>query len=81
MRARVLFLSALLLTACLGPTQANLDRVRPGMSPVEVRALLGKPDRVESSETIGAAGLVYFYGKDVRVVFLNRAVLSKEGRF
>ncbi|MDR1144559.1 MAG: outer membrane protein assembly factor BamE [Verrucomicrobiales bacterium] len=74
-----------LLAACSGKlTNHNLAKVHHGMSAAEVRALLGAPTRVETSETLGIRGSSYLYvtGRhQVRITLVNDAVIGKSGNF
>ncbi len=80
----VLF-AALFLAGCAAKlTNDNLNKVHNGMSQAEVQAILGKPSRVESGETLGIRGTTFYYdakGASVQIVFLNDAVLVKQGSF
>jgi outer membrane protein assembly factor BamE (lipoprotein component of BamABCDE complex) len=74
-----------LLAACSGKlTNHNLAKVYHGMSAAEVRAILGDPAKVETSETLGIRGSSYLYttGRhQVRITLVNDAVIGKSGNF
>jgi outer membrane protein assembly factor BamE (lipoprotein component of BamABCDE complex) len=62
----------------------NLTKIKNGQTEEEVTAILGKPDRIETGETLGLRGTTYYYsgnGAEVKVVFLNNSVMAKEGSF
>jgi len=75
----------LVMTACGNKlTAENLVAVKPGMSPEEVRKILGKPHQVETGEMIGLSNTTFTYKKgDVQVVvgFINDKVTYKKGSF
>jgi len=65
-------------------TSANLDKVHNGMSKKEVEALLGKPNRIETGETLGIRSSTYTYSKkdaEVKIVFFNDHLMLKNGTF
>jgi len=74
-----------ILTACSGRlTDENLHKVKSGMSEAEVRAILGKPTKIETSETLGIRGSSYTYEKGknkVQITFVNDVVIGKSGNF
>jgi hypothetical protein len=76
---------ALGLAACGGRlTQANLDKVKMGMSEDQVAAILGKPSRTEVSDNPLIKSSVYIYEKGdskVSVTFVNGSVLTSQGTF
>jgi hypothetical protein len=54
------------------------------MTETDVQKILGKPDSVETGETVGIRGTTYYYKSgdtQVKVIFLNNAVMAKEGSF
>jgi hypothetical protein len=75
----------LLLTACSRLTEANLEKIHNGMSPDEVKAILGDPTSSQSSNTLGIiSGTTYTYHSktsDVTITFLNDKVIATEGDF
>ncbi|HEY8966885.1 MAG TPA: outer membrane protein assembly factor BamE [Candidatus Methylacidiphilales bacterium] len=75
----------LLLSACASKlTDENLRKVRTGMSVAEVKAILGSPDKSETSETLGIRATTYYYKTshgEVKISFLNDNVMVKEGAF
>lgn len=81
----VLAVLALGLAACGNKrTPDNLARVKSGMSTEEVKAILGKPDRVETGSILGLEGTTFFYEKDgakVQIQFINGEVTVKLGSF
>ncbi len=92
---RLLSLLALLLfagtfiTACSKSgneklTAVNLDRVTVGMKKIEVKEILGEPNRIETGQFTLLEKTTYYYesGKaKVTVTLLNDAVVSKDGSF
>ena len=76
---------ALLIVSCASKlTNDNLNKVKTGMNASEVEAILGKPDRTETSETLGIRATTYYYKSssgEVKVSFLNDGVMVKEGTF
>jgi len=75
--------AALALTACstCGALDSKMGKIKPGMTPDEVKTLLGQPTRIDHSETAGAQGDVYLYptsGGEGRVVFFNSSVFKIE---
>ncbi len=75
----------LLVTACSRLTQDNLQKVHNGMSPDEVKAILGSPTSSASSNALGIiSGTTYTYhsgSSDVKITFLNDKVIATEGEF
>lgn len=78
-------LMAFVLVACSSKlTNENLDKVKAGMSETEVKKILGNPEKVATSETLGIRGTSYYYkngSKEVKILFLNNNVMAKEGSF
>jgi hypothetical protein len=74
-----------LLAACGGKlTNANLLKVKNGMSEARVRELLGKPAQIKTGEVLNIRGTTYLYEKGrnkVQVIFINDAVINKSGSF
>lgn len=67
-------------------TQANLDRIKDGMSAAEVKSILGTPSdsKSEPIPVVGGTKTTYTYtNKEDRVVIVlkNDTVQSKEGHF
>jgi len=86
LRGGLLSLAAvLLLTACGSKlTVDNLQKVKSGMSPDEVKAILGSPSETQSTGALGLSGTTYVYhgqSAEVTIVFLNDKVMTKEGKF
>ncbi len=84
MKPFALFLPAiaLLLAAC---STCGLDSqmalIKPGMNSGQVENILGRPSRIDQSETTGLTGIVYHYSTpagEARVVFVNDAVFTSE---
>ena len=76
--------AALLITACSRLTPANLQKIHNGMTPDEVKGILGSPTSVESSGALGFTGTTYTYhsgSSDVKITFLNDKVMATEGEF
>jgi hypothetical protein len=84
MKRQILFIILLfgpvVLTSCSSAVSAEkMARIHPGMKSADVEAILGRPDHIEQSETVGLRGQVYDYPAptgDGRVVFLNDAVFQ-----
>ena len=80
-----LIAATLLVVACSSKlTNENLTKVKTGMSVSEVESLLGKPAKIETSETLGIRATTYYYKSssgEVKVSFLNDGVMVKEGTF
>lgn len=76
--------TAFALSACSSAvTPEKIAQVKPGMTPDQVQALLGKPARIEQSETQDQAisGEVDHYpaaSGEGRVVFVNHTVFHAE---
>ena len=65
-------------------TNENLNKVYNGMTEAQVEAILGKPTRIETGETLGIKGSTYYYdkgGAHVEITFLNNGVMVKQGTF
>lgn len=67
-------------------TQANLDKVQPGMSSAQVEAILGEPtdSRTDPIPIVGGTKTTYTYATDqahIVIVLKNDEVQSKEGNF
>jgi outer membrane protein assembly factor BamE (lipoprotein component of BamABCDE complex) len=74
----------LLLTACSKLTEDNLQKVHNGMTPDEVKAILGAPTDTQSGSVIGISGTTYLYHtstSDVKITFLNDKVIATDGEF
>ncbi len=76
---------ALSLTACGSRlTSDNLQKIHNGMTPQEVKAILGSPASVETSGALGLTGTTYSYKSgtsEVKIVFLNDKVMATQGDF
>jgi hypothetical protein len=72
--------SALLLTACSSAVVSVAQgRVTTGMKPDQVESILGRPTRIDESDTTGATGKVYLYVNNdgwARVIFVNDTVFK-----
>ena len=78
--------AALLLTACSSKlTEANLDKINNGMTPDEVKAVLGDPTSSQTGSALGIiSGTTYVYHtdtSDVKITFVNDKVIATEGEF
>jgi len=75
----------LLVAACSRLTEANLEKVHNGMTPDEVKAILGDPTSSETSNALGIiSGTTYTYhtsSSDVKITFVNDKVIATEGEF
>ena len=87
-RGTLTLLAAILtlaLTACTSKlTQENLNKIHSGMTVDEVKAILGSPNDVQSSDLLGLKSTAFTYhtkSAEVKVVFLNDKVMSSEGDF
>jgi hypothetical protein len=73
------------LTACSRLTESNLEKVHNGMSPDEVKAILGDPTSSETSNALGIiSGTTFTYHtrtSDVKITFVNDKVIATEGEF
>jgi len=82
LRMTTLLGSALALTACSSAvTPDKMAQIKPGMKTDQVEAILGRPARIEQSETTGLSGEVDYYpapNGDGRVIFLNNIVFKAE---
>jgi outer membrane protein assembly factor BamE (lipoprotein component of BamABCDE complex) len=76
---------ALLLTACSRLTEDNLEKIHNGMTPAEVKDILGEPTSSDTSSALGIiSGTTYVYHtqtSDVKITFLNDKVIATEGEF
>jgi predicted small lipoprotein YifL len=84
---------SLALTACGGGspltlTQDNLDKVHKGMSPADVKAILGDPTSSSSNPIpiVGGTETKYIYsnaqnGTEATIVFKNDQETDKSGTF
>jgi len=76
---------SLLLTACSRLTEDNLQKIHNGMTPAEVKAILGQPTSSDTSSALGIiSGTTYTYhsgSSDVKITFLNDKVIATEGEF
>lgn len=76
--------SALALTACSSAvTPEKMSQIKPGMNASEVEAILGRPTRIDQSETADQtlSGEVDHYVGSVdegRVIFVNHTVFKAE---
>jgi hypothetical protein len=77
--------SILLLTACSRLTEDNLQKIHNGMTPAEVKAILGDPTSSQTGSALGiVSGTTYIYhtsSSDVKITFLNDKVIATEGEF
>ena len=65
-------------------TPDNFSLVKNEMTEAEVKALIGKPSKVESDDILGFSTTTYTYKKgetEVKVGFINGKVTLKSGRF
>ncbi|MDX2225875.1 MAG: hypothetical protein SFY92_02065 [Verrucomicrobiae bacterium] len=81
-----LTVSLLLVVGCSRLTSANFDRLKPGMKPDEVRAILGNPSREDASNTLGISTKSWTYksfGKSAELTFVNDSLVNmeKSGKF
>jgi len=83
--SRALFVAAALaLTACsICGLNHDLGLIKPGMKTSEVEALLGRPARIDQTETADqtVTGEVYHYSTpsgEGRVIFINGVVFKSE---
>ncbi|MDZ4814799.1 MAG: outer membrane protein assembly factor BamE [Verrucomicrobiota bacterium] len=78
---KVLFVSAFLLVAACGSklTSNNLDKIKEGSTAADVKMLLGKPTKENSTSLIGVSTTTYQYEegtKKVSITFVNEKVVS-----
>lgn len=75
----------LLLTACASKfTESNLQKIHDGMTPDEVKAVLGPPTEVQDQNIMGINSTVFIYRAshaNGKIVFVNGKELTKEGEF
>jgi hypothetical protein len=75
----------LLLTACSKLTEDNLQKIQPGMTTAEVKAILGEPTSSQTGNMLGlVSGTTYVYHtdkSDVKISFVNDKVVTTEGNF
>jgi hypothetical protein len=82
-----LILTAMLLIVACGAnplTNENLAKITLGMSEEEVIQILGKPHRTDISETLGIRSTAHHYkqgDREVKIIFINDKLFSKEGSF
>jgi hypothetical protein len=83
--ALVAVAALLLVTACSRLTEDNLQKIHNGMTPAEVKAILGEPTSSATSSALGIiTGTTYTYhsgSSDVKITFLNDKVIATEGEF
>ena len=81
-RTVLLCSGALALAACSSAvTPDKIAQIKPAMNAAQVEAILGRPTRIEQSETTGLTGEVDYYpasNGEGRVIFLNNAVFKAE---
>jgi outer membrane protein assembly factor BamE (lipoprotein component of BamABCDE complex) len=82
----VLFLAAAVaLAACSKLTEDNLQKIKPGMTTDEVKAILGEPTSSQTGSALGlVSGTTYVYHTDkseVKINFMNDKVVTTEGDF
>ena len=77
--------AALLLVACSRLTETNLQKIHNGMTPDEVKAVLGDPTSSQTGSALGIiSGTTYVYhtdASDVKITFVNDKVIATEGEF
>ncbi|MFQ5894085.1 MAG: outer membrane protein assembly factor BamE [Nitrospinota bacterium] len=71
----IILLGASLLAAC-GPTDADFNKVEIGMTPKEVRAVMGGPD--STKEIFGAAEQWIYKDKYVVQFALGKVVIKEK---
>ena len=83
--AAILPAIVLFLVACSRLTEDNLKKIHNGMSPADVKAILGEPTSSDTSSALGIiSGTTYTYhsgSSDVKITFLNDKVIATEGEF
>jgi len=83
-RKTLVVAAALALTACsICGLNHDLGLIKPGMKTSEVEALLGRPARIDQTETADqtVSGEVYHYSTpsgEGRVIFINGVVFKSE---
>ena len=74
--------SVFALAACSSAvTPDKISQIKPGMKNDQVEAILGRPIRIEQSESTGLSGEVDHYpaaNGEGRVIFVNNAVFKAE---
>jgi outer membrane protein assembly factor BamE (lipoprotein component of BamABCDE complex) len=82
----LIFAIALFIAACGASrlTNENLAKATLGMKEDEVIQILGKPHRTDVSETLGIRSTAFYYKqgeREVKIIFINDKLFSKEGSF
>lgn len=70
------------LSGCSRITSANFEKIKVGMSPAEVKAILGEPTSMQSQRALSLSSATYTYKKgdsQITVSFLNDKVIAKSG--
>ena len=76
--------SALLLSACSKLTETNLQKIQPGMTTDEVKAILGEPTDSQTKTILLMSTTTFTYhtgSSNVAITFLNDKVIATEGDF
>ena len=85
LRIVIMVSMVLLVTACSKLTETNLQKIHNGMTPDEVKAILGDPTSSQTGSALGIiSGTTYIYHtdtSDVKVTFMNDKVIATEGEF
>ena len=81
----LIFAALLLVTACSRLTEANLQKIHNGMTPDEVKTILGEPtDSQTKTMPILGSSTVYTYhtgASNVAITFINDQVIATAGDF
>ena len=80
MRILQILLLALLVCGCGSrlATPGNAQKLTKGMSPAQVKSVLGKPNRDEAKTDHGQTGRGFYYSVDpeIMVLFMNDALIT-----
>jgi outer membrane protein assembly factor BamE (lipoprotein component of BamABCDE complex) len=85
LRTLLLFTAVAALAACSKLTEDNLQKIKPGMTTDDVKAILGDPTSSQTGSALGiVSGTTYIYHtdkSDVKISFVDNKVVTTEGSF
>ena len=85
LRITLIMAAALLVMACSRLTEANLQKIHPGMTTAEVKAILGEPTSSKTGNMLNIiSGTTYIYhtaNSDVEINFVDDKVVATSGEF
>lgn len=80
-RMGVLLLAGMALVACSKVSQENYARLRTGMSPAEIEALLGKPAECDAATNVSSCrwgddkrSITVQYGRDMVLTYSGKGL-------